>query len=517
MHEEEASFLRTLAAGTKLFEKYVSTLQGKRIAATFAFELYDTFGFPFDLTQLMAREQGFEVDVEGFAIELQKQKERSRAAASKEESDWVQINPDHGPTKFLGYDLLAAEVKIIRYRKVVQKAKETFQLVFDQTPFYPEGGGQVGDKGSIICGQESILIINTFKENDLIIQVSEKLPKQLEGIWQAQVNKELRRDTANNHSATHLLHAALRMVLGTHVAQKGSLVNADALRFDFSHFAKMNAEEIRKVEMIVNEKIRENIVLHEDRSIPFNEAVSKGAMALFGEKYGDHVRMITFDPKYSIELCGGIHVPATGQIGYFKIISEGAVAAGVRRIEAVTGSGAEKYIETQLDLLNEVKETLKNPKDLVGAIDLLRENNKALQGDIEKLKAGLAQQMSEELMSKNILLANGSLSLLVENLSLESPDDGKNIIFDLKAKLENGIVLLGAGKNDKANLWLSVPEHISKKYDINAGTIIREISKAIDGGGGGQALFASAGGKKPAHLDQALAEGKRLILEKINK
>ena len=522
IREEEASFLRTLASGIKRFEEQLKWASDHNLDLAYfpgfvAFELNDTYGFPIDLTQLLARENGLEVKMDEYYEKLAMQKARSRADASKEESDWITINEGSGQTKFLGYDKLDADVKILRYRKVSQKGKDSYQLVFDQTPFYPEGGGQVGDKGIIESGSEKIEIVNTFKENDLIIQVSEKLPTELNASWKASVNKTLRRDTANNHSATHLLHAALRKVLGTHVAQRGSLVNSEELRFDFSHFAKMSDDEIRRVEWIVNEKIRENIHLHEDRSIPFNEAVSKGAMALFGEKYGERVRMITFDPNYSIELCGGIHVPATGQIGFFKIVSEGAVAAGVRRIEAVTGSGAEKYIDLQLDTLGEIRDSLKNPKDILGAIESLRESNKLLSSEIEKLKAGQTKQLSEELVSKAENVNGGDIKLLVQNLPLDSPDDGRNVVFDLKSKIENGILLLGAGKNDKANLWLSIPEGIAKKYDINAGSIIREISKAIDGGGGGQASFASAGGKNPAQLDKALAEGKRLILEKINK
>ncbi len=528
IREEEASFLRTLSQGIKRFEEELGKQSASDNSTLFpghiAFELNDTYGFPIDLTQLLARENGLEVDMAEYHENLAQQKKRSRTDAAKEESDWNTVSEGSGQTKFLGYDQLDADVKILRYRKVSQKGKDSYQLVFDQTPFYPEGGGQVGDKGIIESELEKIEIVNTFKENDLIIQVSEKLPADLNASWKGSVNKTLRRDTANNHSATHLLHAALRKVLGTHVAQRGSLVNSEELRFDFSHFAKMSDDEIRRVEWIVNEKIRENIHLKEDRSIPFNEAVSKGAMALFGEKYGERVRMITFDPNYSIELCGGIHVPATGQIGFFKIVSEGAVAAGVRRIEAVTGTGAEKYIDTQLDTLSEIRDSLKNPKDILGAIESLREANRGLSQNLEKLKLKEIRSQVADLVKYAEKEFNGSgntIGIVGKILNIEFPqnmDMGKTIAFDLNKKLnEKHIILLGAKSDDKVSIWLSVPKQLVKEKDIRAGEIIKQLSEMINGGGGGADTFATANGKNVSELANAIEFGREIIQKKINE
>ncbi|MBL7876718.1 MAG: alanine--tRNA ligase, partial [Cyclobacteriaceae bacterium] len=362
VQEEEISFLRTLEKGLKRIENFQKTISGAE-----AFELFDTFGFPFDLTSLIARERGFSVDEKGFHEEMAKQKARSKVDAAKETGDWVLVGTDVKP-EFIGYEQLESEINVIKYRKIKQKNKELFQLVFDKTPFYAESGGQVGDTGFIENANEKIFITDTKKESELIVHYTEKLPESIGGVFHAEVDKNKRIRTTGNHSATHLLHAALRQVLGKHVEQKGSLVNEKILRFDFSHFAAMTQMEIAKVETIVNEKIRENIRLDEKRNVPIEQAKSLGAMALFGEKYGDFVRVITFDPKFSVELCGGTHTSATGNIGLLKIVTESSVAAGVRRIEAVTGEGAFEYLNHSLSVLQELQSMLKNPKDMAASL-----------------------------------------------------------------------------------------------------------------------------------------------------
>jgi alanyl-tRNA synthetase len=514
VQEEEASFLRTLASGTKLFEKHVEGVSGNTIEGTFAFELYDTFGFPSDLTQLMARERGLDVDMEGFNAELQKQKTRSRQASVRTEGDWTVVVEGAPVTKFIGYDTLEADVNVIRYREVNEKGKTAYHLVLDQTPFYPEGGGQVGDTGVLTGNGESLKVLNTFKENDLIIHVVDKLPAEPASAFSAQVDEKKRRATVANHTATHLLHAALRQVLGTHVAQKGSLVHPKGLRFDFSHFSKMTEQEIAKVEHMVNERIRQNIPLKEERAVPFDEAKNRGAMALFGEKYGDKVRVITFDPSYSVELCGGTHAQATGQLGFFKIVSESAIAAGVRRIEAITGEEAEAWINEQQTTINEIRETLKNPKDMLKSIEALREQNKKLEQEIEKYKLAEARGMKDELIQKAQPVQDG-VSLLVEEVETADMDAGKNLAFELRSSLPKGIVLLGARMGDKAGIWLSIPEEIGQKTGLHAGNIIREIAPLMEGGGGGQAAFASAGGKNPKGVSAALAKGREIVMGKL--
>lgn len=514
VQEEEASFLRTLASGTKLFEKHIESLKGDTIAGGFAFELYDTFGFPSDLTQLMARERGLSVDMEGFNAELQKQKDRSRQASVRTEGDWTVLQEGAPVTKFIGYDLLEADINIIRYREITEKGKTAYHVVLDQTPFYPEGGGQVGDTGVLTANGETLKVLNTFKENDLIIHVVDKLPAEPNSAFSAQVDEKKRRATVANHTATHLLHAALRQVLGGHVAQKGSLVHPKGLRFDFSHFSKMTDQELAKVEHIVNERIRQNIHLQEERAVPFDEAKNRGAMALFGEKYGDKVRVITFDPLYSVELCGGTHAQATGQLGFFKIISESAIAAGVRRIEAVTGEEAEAMINEQQTTINEIKDLLKNPKDILKSIEALREQNKKLEQEIEKYKLAEARGMKDQLIQKAIQVQDG-ISLLVEEIETADMDAGKSLAFELRSSLPNGIVLLGARMGEKAGIWLSIPEEIGQKTGLHAGNIIREIAPLMEGGGGGQAAFASAGGKNPKGVGAALARGKEIVMGRL--
>ncbi|MFA5783183.1 MAG: alanine--tRNA ligase, partial [Bacteroidales bacterium] len=398
--EEELAFLRTLSTGIQRFENYIQANPGKKIVdGTFAFELFDTFGFPIDLTQLMAKEQGWKVDMSGFNKNMEEQKNRSRQASAVDTEDWVELKPITD-TEFVGYDSLSADAEILKYRKVKTKDKEFFQIVFNKTPFYAESGGQVGDRGYIESGVEKISVEDTKKENNLTIHITKKLPKDVKAKFKVVVDKKKRSLTENNHTATHLLHSALKQVLGKHVEQKGSLVDDERLRFDFSHFSKMTDEEIAKVEALVNEKIRENIILEDLRNIPISEAQKMGAVALFGEKYGDMVRVVCFDRKYSMELCGGTHVHATGQIGFFKIISESAIAAGIRRVEAITSVKAENYMNSQLAVVSELRELLNNPKDIVKSVSQLIEQNNQLQKQIEEFQKEKALGLKDELIKK---------------------------------------------------------------------------------------------------------------------
>lgn len=500
--EEENAFLRTLDTGIKKFEEY----KGKNVDGKFAFELFDTFGFPIDLTELMARERGMEVDMAGFNKSLDEQKERSRAAAVVDTDDWVIVREGE-EVEFTGYDEFEGDAEILRYRKVKAKNKEQYQLVLNRTPFYAESGGQVGDTGFIEANGEKTFITDTQKENNLIIHYVDKLPKDVSATFFTQINGKRRKQISNNHSATHLLHSALKQVLGSHVNQKGSLVNEAQTRFDFSHFAKVSDEEIQKIEKIVNEKIRENILLDEKRNVPVQQAMEMGAMALFGEKYGEFVRVITFDPSYSIELCGGTHVKATGQIGQLKIVSESAVAAGVRRIEAITADKAEAYFEEQQLQLNSIKELLKHPKDLVQRIQGLMDENASLQEQLNVFTNEKTQVIKKELLGK-IKSVNG-INFLAEQIELPTADALKNLSFELKNQVENLFFLAGAEIDGKALLSLIVSDNLVKDKNLNATNIIRELSKEIQGGGGGQPFYATAGGKNPAGLKKAIlmAEG----------
>ncbi|MEX1239189.1 MAG: alanine--tRNA ligase, partial [Cyclobacteriaceae bacterium] len=451
--EEETSFLRTLEKGLKRIELIQSELKGNTISGEQAFELYDTFGFPFDLTSLIARERDISVDEAGFRKEMEKQKLRSKTDAVKETSDWVAVGEDE-KTEFIGYDHLSSIVRIVKYRKVKQKNKELFQLVFDKTPFYAESGGQVGDTGYIESNGEKIPIIDTKKENELIIHLTESLPADVEKNFNAVVDAGKRISTMNNHSATHLMHAALRQVLGKHVEQKGSLVNDEILRFDFSHFAAMTPREIQDVEIIVNKKIRENIALDEKRNVPIDKAKALGAMALFGEKYGDFVRVITFDPAFSVELCGGTHVPATGNIGLFKIISESSVAAGVRRIEAITGEAAEKYVSMELTLLDEVKRMLKNPKDVITSLKNMAEEKHVLEKKLEILHGERANEIKNELAGKAIR-SNGH-TLIIEKVTVPTTDALKNIAYALRNQFEDLLLILAADVDHKPQVTVMI-------------------------------------------------------------
>lgn len=504
--EEEGSFLRTLSHGINKFNQYVAANEGEKIIkGDFAFELYDTYGFPIDLTSLMAREAGLDVDMEGFSKGLELQKERSRKDASQETGDWV-ILIDAAEEKFVGYDTLETKTRITRYRKVTAKGKEIWQIALETTPFYAESGGQIGDCGFIEVEGEKINVTDTRKENNLIIHLADKLPAHPEAEVKAVVSAEARLNTANNHSATHLMHHALRNVLGTHVEQKGSYVGPDYLRFDFSHFQKLSNEEIQEIEKQVNEMIRQNSQLDEHRSVPVEEARNSGALALFGEKYGDKVRTIRFGN--SIELCGGTHASSTGQIGMFKITSESAIAAGVRRIEAITAAKAEEFFNKQNLLIQEIKELVKNPVDPVRGIkNLLDENNK-LKHQIEQMKAEKARELFTELLAgaDNI----NSIKFIAHNLEID-PAVAKDLAFKLIAAENNLVVVLGTDYEKKPGLTVAVSEQLSAGGKYNAIAIIKELAKEIKGGGGGQPHIATAGGKDLNGLTNIPEKAKALI------
>lgn len=501
IREEENSFFRTLEQGIKRMDDLIQHSKGKNqsiISGEAVFELYDTYGFPVDLTSLIARENGLRIDEEGFQRELQIQKERSRAATAVETDDWMQVNPDV-TTQFIGYDSDVADVQIIKYRKVSQKQKTFYQLVLDQTPFYPEGGGQVGDKGILRNESDTISIFDTKKENNLIIHLTDKIPANLGGTFSAQIDTKRRDKTSLNHSATHLLHHALRTVLGTHVEQKGSLVNSEYLRFDFSHFAKVTDEEMEQIEALVTEAIHKNILLDERRAVPIDEAKEMGAMALFGEKYGDNVRVIKFGD--SVELCGGIHVSNTSKIGLFKITSESAVAAGVRRIEAITGSTAEAFFKEKAAKLDAISSMLKNPKDVEKAIDDLIQKNQQLTKEIEQFQREKTKEIKAELKTK-ISEING-IHFLGDVVSLDA-NSVKDILFQLKGETPNFVGVIGNTEGDKCGLSLIISDNLVESNKWNAAQFIREVSSHIQGGGGGQPFFATAGGKNSKGLPTAI-------------
>ncbi len=507
IREEEAAFLRTLAQGIKRFEGYVEQHKGQDIDGNFAFELFDTFGFPIDLTQLMASEKGISVDMEGFKANLEEQKNRSRKAAEKANGDWVVVNESEQPTEFVGYTDMSCESHILRFREVVTKKKTHFEIVLDKTPFYAEMGGEVGDTGTLTSENETIKIVNTVKENNLVIHITEQLPQNPEVAFTAAIDVERRQRIANNHSATHLMHAALRQVLGSHVEQKGSLVDDQRLRFDFSHFAKMTPEEIRQVENVVNQKIRENIPNVTYAEIPIDEAKAMGATALFGEKYGDKVRVVVFDKDYSMELCGGCHTSATGNIGMFKIVSESAIAAGIRRIEAITGEAVEQYLDEQLDLIGRIRETIKTP-DLVKGVTSLSEQNSALKKEVEHLMQEKAQAMAERLQEK--ALDHEGYKFIMETLPC-SGDQLRNIALMLKQMNESTIAILGSVAEGKPSLCLLLPEAFADAKGLDATKLIREVAKEIQGGGGGQKTLCVAGGRNADGLPKAM----QLLRERI--
>jgi alanyl-tRNA synthetase len=507
--EEEASFLKTLETGIRLLDKIIKNIEEEDynvIPGKVAFELYDTYGFPFDLTELIAREHGLAVNKKEFEDEMEHQKNRSRSAASIDTEDWVELLKDD-VEEFVGYDYLETEVRIARYRRIKQKNKELYQLVFNLSPFYAESGGQIGDQGYIEANGEKISILNTIKENNLNIHITEKLPIDPKATFRAVVSSGKRISTANNHTATHLLHFALRKILGEHVEQKGSLVHPDYLRFDFSHFQKLTEEEIRSIEILVNEKIRQNISLDEHRNIPIKAASEMGAIALFGEKYGDTVRVIKFDE--SIELCGGTHVNTTGQIGFFKIMSESSIAAGIRRIEAITGEKVVEYVFNQIQELNEIKALFKNPKDTVETVKAMFEEVSKLNKQIEEMTNEQAQAIKKHL-KEQVEIING-ISFIGYKIGLNSVSAIKDIAFQLKNEIDKLVLVLGAEIEGKANLSVMISESLVNEKGWNASQIIREVAKEIQGGGGGQAFYATAGGKNPQGLNAAIEKVKEFI------
>ncbi|MDD3741772.1 MAG: alanine--tRNA ligase [Bacteroidales bacterium] len=509
--EEETVFLKTLDKGIKLLDDEIRNLkieEKKSISGNKAFVLYDTYGFPLDLTELIARENGLTVDTEGFTVEMNKQKDRARNAAEVNTDDWTILINDEN-CEFVGYDHLKTDVKISKFRKVKQKNTEFFHLVFDRTPFYAESGGQVGDSGYLISQNEKIEIQNTIKEHNQIIHVSSMLPEKVDAVFSAEVNIENRISTANNHSATHLLHFALRKVLGNHIEQKGSLVDPDKLRFDFAHFNKLSDEEIRSVEILVNEQIRKNINRDEKRNLPISEAKKSGAIALFGEKYGDRVRVIGFGD--SVELCGGTHVDSTGQIGFFKIISEGAIAAGVRRMEAITGKRAETYILSQLDSLKHISLLLNGPKDIVSYVSNLVEENVRLNKKIETFHATELKIVKKEIISGAEKI--NSVLVISQILQLTDINDLKELCSQVRAEIKTFACVLGTVIDNKPYLAVAFSEDIINEKGFHAGNMIREIAKHIQGGGGGQPFVATAGGKNPDGINDAVELGRSEIIK----
>ncbi|WP_114751334.1 alanine--tRNA ligase [Pleomorphovibrio marinus] len=511
IEQEEASFLKTLENGLKKLEQITSGMgkhSDKVISGELAFELYDTFGFPLDLTSLIARENGFSVDEKGFQNAMAQQKDRSRSAAGLETGDWV-ILQDAGEVNFVGYEQLESTAKILRYREIKDKKGKQYQMVLSQTPFYAESGGQVGDTGIISNERETIKVVDTKRENDLIVHIVDKIPQFPHLEVHCEVDQDQRNLTMNNHSATHLLQAALKQVLGGHIQQKGSFVNREMLRFDFAHFAKLSEDELEEVESLVNEKIRENIALEELRSVPIEEAKSMGATALFGEKYGDFVRVVAFDREFSIELCGGTHVSATGKIGTFKVLSESSISAGVRRIEAVTAEKAETFIREQMQLLKEVQHILRNPKNIKKSLeDLIQERNE-LRKAIEQLQLKEANHLKNQLSTQ--FADMGDFRLLSVLVKLPNADALKKLAFELKNEQERIVAVLAADIEGKPQIAVVISEELVKEKEYDAGKIVRELAKEIKGGGGGQPFFATAGGKELGGLPSVIELAKKLF------
>ena len=506
--EEENNFLRTLDSGIRRIEDFMGAAKEKSVDGRTAFELYDTYGFPYDLTSLIASENGFNVDEKGFDVAMKEQKDRSRAATELDMGDWTVLN-EKAESIFVGYELSETETSVAKYRKIKAKGKEQYQLVLSQTPFYAESGGQVGDTGTLTFDGETIHVTDTKKENNLIVHFVDKLPANITTTAKAVINRSNRLSTTLNHSATHLLHAALRQVLGTHVAQKGSLVNPEYLRFDFSHFAKVTDEELAQIEEIVNEKIRANIPVV-IKELAKEEALKLGAMALFGEKYGDVVRVVIMDPAYSVELCGGTHIGATGELGIFKFTSEGAVAAGVRRIEAVTGSNALAFVNAQLQQLKDIKTALKNPKDIVAVVDNLINDKSSLEKRVEVLELEKVRQLSAGLQSE-VENVHG-INFLGKIVDVNNAEALKQLCFALKTQIDNHVFILAANIGGKANVALMISDNLVAEKGLEAPKIIKEkIAPIIKGGGGGQKSFATAGGQEAGQLEQVIAQVKAML------
>jgi alanyl-tRNA synthetase len=499
IHEEELSFLRTLATGIVKFNQYIASHPDQKVInGEFAFEMYDTFGFPIDLTQLMSRELGWDVDMENFRIKLEEQKNRSRRDATVSTDDWHEIVSSES-TEFLAYDATEADIKITRYRKITAKGKDVYQLVFDRTPFYAESGGQSGDTGTLTSANENLQVIDTRKENNLIVHIAENLPENPEAAFRAIVDIDRRTAIANNHSATHLLHYSLRKVLGTHVEQKGSFVGPDYFRFDFSHFQKLTEEELLAIEKMTNKLIRENAVLDEHRAVTMEQAVNMGALAFFGEKYGDKVRVIRYGN--SVELCGGTHVKATGQIGLVKIVSEGAIASGIRRIEAISAARAEEYVYEQEAMIANLKQLVKSPTEPLKAVQQLMDQNAEMRKLVEVFNREKALKIIDELITK-VEQING-INFLSTRINADAAA-AKDIAFGMRASIENLFLVMGSENDGKATLSVLVSDELIASKGLNAGNIVRELAKSIQGGGGGQPGFATAGGKNPQGLDDAL-------------
>ena len=516
--EEENSFLRTLETGLKRLDDIIfQSEKGGIINGDIVFELSDTFGFPVDLTALIARENGLSIDEEGFKIALQAQKDRSRKDSTKEATDWVIVSDEDFDFEFTGYDETETPAKITKYRKVKTKTGEEYHIVLDKTPFYAEMGGQVGDSGQLIINNEQFIIISdTKKENDLFIHIStdKKAGEILSNIdannvVNAKIDTIRRQRITQNHTATHLMLSAMRQVLGSHISQKGSFQSEEVTRFDFAHFSKVTDEELAKIEDIVNQKIRENIKLNEKRNVPIKEAVASGATATFGEKYGDFVRVITFDPTFSVELCGGTHVPATGEIGMFKFVTESSVSAGVRRVEAYTGEKAMSEINKQLAIIEELKELFKGQNDLVKAVKVLQEERNLLAKKIEILENEKLQEIKEKLYAK--IISVGDVNMIAEVVEVPSADALKQLAYELKAKIGDLYCVLGAEVNGKPQLAVIIAENLIASKNLNAGQIIKEIAKEIKGGGGGQPFFATAGGNDVSGLENAIEKGKSFV------
>jgi alanyl-tRNA synthetase len=516
--EEEEAFLRTLDKGIKIFNDYI--LNGaaqktetewhaqKRISGAFAFKLNDTYGFPIDLTSLMAREIGWSVDEKDFETELQKQKDRSRAAGQMDTGDWIAVH-ENGKVIFSGYTELNANTEINRWRKARIKGKDMYQLVLGKTPFYAESGGQVGDTGLLKIANETIEVLDTKKENDLILHFTDKLPADQRASVIASVDAKKRKNTEIHHTATHLLHAALRKVLGTHVTQKGSLVNAEHLRFDFSHFAKLEKKELQEIEHLVNKKIRENILVV-IKEMPREEALKTGAMALFGEKYGDMVRVVIIDPAYSIELCGGTHVGSTGELGVFKIKSESAIAAGVRRIEAVAGTAAENYINQELEVLNQIKEKLKNANDPVKSIQLLLLENNAIRKSMESLETKQIGFVKSDLINKRESI--GDYSFIGEQCEGLSNEALRKLAIELRDETPNQLLVLTSIFESKPFVIVGIGDLLSDRKNLDAVKIVKEIvAPMMKGGGGGHKTLATAGGLDSNSLPAIIARVKTLL------
>ncbi|MCC9167037.1 alanine--tRNA ligase [Pontibacter harenae] len=515
IEEEENAFLRTLDNGLQRLGALKDKLKenNNTIDGKTAFELYDTFGFPLDLTALIAREKGLKVDEAGFDVEMEQQKNRSRNASASEQSDWTILQPD-ASTEFIGYDCDTSESYIVRYRQVKTKSKSEYHIVLDKTPFYAESGGQIGDTGFLISDAEQIEVLDTKKENDLIIHITTKLPQNVEAAFRSEVDAARRNLIRKNHSATHLLHAALRKVLGEHVQQRGSLVSEKILRFDFSHFAKVEEAQLREVEQIVNERIRESIPLDEQRNVPIAQAKEMGATALFGEKYGEFVRVITFGRDHSVELCGGTHVLNTGNIGYFKIISESSVAAGVRRIEAITAGAAEEYTQQQLNELQAVREVLGTQSNVSGAVQKLQEENKALQKQLEQFELKQLSSLKDELVQKVQPL--DGVNFLAEKVDVSTADYLKKLAFDMRQVVDNLVLVLAAEIDGKPQIAVMLSDNLVSNKKLNASQLVRELAKEIKGGGGGQPFYATAGGKETAGLQAVPTKALELIKNSLN-